>query len=121
MTGTSSKLVSFDCSASNSIMVLTNRSTHSISGRGDANQTLSLSLSSFLYVTKFPFSFLSISKLTKALNCSITFYPSFYIFQNLKMRKMIGGRHEINNPYYLDGDPRGGGAAILSFNVSPLQ
>lgn len=34
------------------------------------------------------------------------------------MRKMIGGRHEVNSLYYLDGDPRSGGAAALSSGLS---
>lgn len=37
-------------------------------------------LRNVLYVPTFKFNLLSISKLTKELNCSVTFYPEFCLF-----------------------------------------
>jgi glycine cleavage system protein P-like pyridoxal-binding family len=45
---------------------------------------------------------LSISKITKAFNCSISFYPSLGIFQDLETKRMISMGHEVGGLYYLD-------------------
>ena len=62
---------------------------------------------------------MSVSKFTKSLNCSITFYPSSCVFQELKTGMKIGGGHEAGGLYYLDG----GGRASIAFqsSLSPLQ
>ena len=52
-----------------------------------------ISLSSILYI---PFNFLSISKLTKILNCATIFLSTHCIFQGLKTGKIIGGGHEAD-------------------------
>lgn len=36
-----------------------------------------------LYVPDFKFNLLSVSKLTKALSCSVNFFPDFCVFQDL--------------------------------------
>jgi len=69
-----------------------------------ANATFSLSLSFVIYVPSFPLSLLSVSRITRALNCSVTFYPTFceFQFQELEMKKMIGIGHEKDGLYYQD-------------------
>lgn len=37
-----------------------------------------------------------VSEVTKALQCSVTFYPSFLVFKDAQTRKMIGGCHKVN-------------------------
>lgn len=61
-----------------------------------------IELLSILHVSSFPFNLLSISKITKTLNCFVSFYPSMCIFQDLETRKMIGMGPEICGLYYLD-------------------
>ena len=61
-----------------------------------------ISLSSVLYIPSFPFNLLSISKLTKILNCAAIFLSTHCIFQDLKTRMIIGGGHEAGGLYYLD-------------------
>lgn len=51
-----------------------------ISGKGSVNVSTALSLSSVLYVPKFTTNMLSISCLTKDLNCLVTFFTSHYVF-----------------------------------------
>ncbi|KAF5449100.1 hypothetical protein F2P56_027506, partial [Juglans regia] len=68
--------------------------THAHSGIGSTKLTDSISLSSVLYAPSFPFSLLSISQITQTLQCSVTFYPSVCIFQDLKTGKKIGTGHE---------------------------
>ena len=43
-----------------------------------------------LHVPSFHVNLLSVSKLTKSLNCSLTFYPDFCVLQDLETKKMIG-------------------------------
>lgn len=51
-----------------------------IAGKGTVHILPNLSLSSVLYVPSFSFSLLSVSALTKSLNCCVTFYPSYCVF-----------------------------------------
>lgn len=40
-------------------------------------------ISNVFYLPKFKYNLMSVSKLTKELDCLVTFFPNFYIFQNL--------------------------------------
>jgi len=64
--------------------------------------TPSLNLKNVLYVLKFLVSLLSISQFTKQYNCSVTFFPSYCVSQNLTTEKRIGSGREIGGMYYLD-------------------
>lgn len=55
-------------------------SLSSITGQGDILITPDLCLSSILHVPKFSLNLLSISHLTKTLNCDVTFFPSYDVF-----------------------------------------
>ena len=78
-----------------------------------------ISLSSVLYIPSFPFNLLSISKLTKILNCAAIFLSTHCIFQDLKTRKIIGGGHEADGLYYLDW--HGSSSLVAShLSISPL-
>ena len=63
---------------------------------------------------------MSISKLTKILNCAAIFLSIHCIFQDLKTGKIIGGGHEANGLYYLD---RCGSSSLVAshLSISPLQ
>ncbi|KAM0021853.1 hypothetical protein Hdeb2414_s0023g00621861 [Helianthus debilis subsp. tardiflorus] len=39
---------------------------------------------------KYTFNLLSVSKLAKDLNCAVTFFPSFFVMQDLRSRRLIG-------------------------------
>lgn len=56
-----------------------------------------LDLHDVLYVPKFPVSLLSISQLTKHFNCSVTFFPSCYVFQDLAIEMRICSGHECRD------------------------
>ena len=72
-------------------MTVLDDSTIHITSFGIANLNPFLSLDSVLCVPRFPFSLImTISKLTKSLNCSIT----YCVFQDLKTRKKLDGGHE---------------------------
>lgn len=71
-------------------------------GKGSISVLPDLSLSFVLHVPCFSFNLRSVSSLTKHLNCSVTYYRSQYVFEDLKMGQMIGGDHENNGLYLLD-------------------
>ena len=42
------------------------------------------------------------SKLTQTLNCNISFFPSFCLFQDLLTKRIVGRRQESEGLYILD-------------------
>jgi hypothetical protein len=105
-------------------IVLADGSFRPVLGKGVLHPTLSLSLPSSLFVLDSPFNLLSVSQLTKALQCSITFDPTSCVFRDLKTKEMIGLGHEKDGLYYLDPDNSAShafSASALSATVAPLQ
>ena len=58
-------------------------------------------LDNVLYIHNFKVDLMSISRLTRGLACSVTFYPYWCILQDLVSRKTIGLGKECNGLYYL--------------------
>ena len=120
MTGTSGLLSDLEHSSSLPNVTLADGLATIVSGLGTANLSPNLSLSSVLYIPNFLFNLLSISKLTKHLNCVAIFLSTHCIFQDLKTGKIIGGGHEVDGLYYLDW--RGSSSLVAShWSISPLQ
>ena len=61
----------------------------------------SLALTFVLYVPKFPFNLISISKLTHDLHCVLSFTHNFVTLQERRTRKMIGIGHESQGLFHL--------------------
>jgi hypothetical protein len=93
MTGSSTSLSNYHPVASPRSVTLANGSLSKVVGLGTTHLSPNIELLSVLHVPGFPFNLLSISKITKALNCLVSFHPSLCIFQDLKTRKMIGIGH----------------------------
>ena len=74
----------------------------SVSGKSLVRVSTSLSLSSVLHVSSFSNNLLSISRLTRDKNCSVTFFPSHCVFQDLITRRKIGSGREDNGLYLLE-------------------
>lgn len=72
-------------SASPSFVTIGNGSKSPVHGIGTV-RTSSLTFSSVLDLPQFPYNLLSVHKLTSILNCSITFYPTRCVFQDLKTK-----------------------------------
>lgn len=87
-----------------------------MSGKGSIRCSPSLTLSSVLHVPDFSTNLLSISSLTKALNCKVTFYPSYCVFQELETGKTIGYGRVHDGLYLLEA-----GLAHLSGDLSSSQ
>ena len=61
--------------------------------------TSSIPLTSVLSLPNFSFILMSVSKLTRALKCYISFFPDFCLFQDLMMKQIIGRGHESGGLY----------------------
>jgi hypothetical protein len=112
MIGSSTSLSDYHFVDTPQSVTLANGSLSKVAGSGTTHLSLDIELLSILHVHGFPFNLLSISKITKALNCLVSFYPSLCIFQDLKMRRMIGMGHEVGGLYYLDLAPTPASCAL---------
>ncbi|GAV70803.1 gag_pre-integrs domain-containing protein/UBN2_3 domain-containing protein [Cephalotus follicularis] len=104
MTSTSSKFVSFVPSPSLNHVTTTDGSCLPISCCGTI-QFFNFSLPSVLLVPKLTINLLSISSLTKQLNCKVTFSPTYCIFQELVSGHTIGKGTTSGGLYLLDETP----------------
>ena len=73
MTGKKDFLFTLNSASTLLPVTLEDDSTSYAEGVGATNATPSLPLSSVLYTPKFSFNLLYVSRLTKSLNCSVTF------------------------------------------------
>lgn len=70
-------------------------------GVGRISPLPSLNLDSVLLVPGSPFNLLSISKLTRSLNCSVTIDPDSFYIQDRSTGQMIGAGSESHGLYFL--------------------
>ena len=77
-------------------------STSKFIGSGTLKPTSYITLSSVLGLPKLAFNLISVSKLTKDLNCCILFFSDYCIFQDLMTKKIIGKGHVSDSLYILD-------------------
>ncbi|KAF3647154.1 Isoamyl acetate-hydrolyzing esterase 1 -like protein [Capsicum annuum] len=70
-------------------------------GIGQAKPLSSVTLDSVLYVLGCPFNLASVSRLTRALDCSITFFDDSFLMQDRKTGQTIGIGHESQGLYHL--------------------
>jgi len=102
MAGNPNLFSSFQPHSSSNTVSLEDGSPSRVIGSGTINATPSLSLSSVLHLPQFSFNLISVSKLTRALNCCISFFPDYCLFQDLMTNKTIGKGHESGGLYILD-------------------
>ena len=82
-------------------VTLANGSQTVAKGIGLAHPLPSLPLTSVLYTPECPFNLISISKITRTLNCSIIFSNKFVTLQDRSTGKMIGIGRESQGLYHL--------------------
>ncbi|KAL6315726.1 hypothetical protein AAG906_006588 [Vitis piasezkii] len=82
-------------------ITLANGSQTMAKGFGFAHTLPSLPLHSVLYASECPFNLISISKITRTLNCSITFSDKFVTLQDRSTGKTIGIGRESQGLYHL--------------------
>ncbi|RDX84671.1 hypothetical protein CR513_34246, partial [Mucuna pruriens] len=84
-------------------------------GVGKVSLSSSISLNFVLYIPKCPYNLISLSQMTRSLNCSVIFYAISFIIQNRNMGQLIGKGHESRGLYCLKNSP-----SMLCFvSVSP--
>ena len=96
MTGTSGLLSNLDQSSSLPNVTLANDSVTTVSSLGTTNLNPNLSPSSVLYIPSFTFNLLSISKLTKLLNCAAFFYPLIVSFKISRQGRLLEGMKPVD-------------------------
>ncbi|XP_019233151.1 PREDICTED: uncharacterized protein LOC109213779 [Nicotiana attenuata] len=72
-----------------------------ITHTGEASILGNKTVKNVLYVPYFKFNLLSMSKLTKDLSCTATFFPDFRMFQDLYSGRVMGIGREHNGLYLL--------------------
>nr|CAN66955.1 hypothetical protein VITISV_020634 [Vitis vinifera] len=82
-------------------VTLANGSQTMAKGFGLTQPLPSLPLHSVLYAPECSFNLISISKITRTLNCSITFFDKFVTLQDRSTGKTIGIGHESQSLYHL--------------------
>ena len=71
---------------------------------GTVHCSSSLTLTNVFHIPSFKFNLLSISQLTKSINCDVIFSSSECIFQDRAIKNKIGRGSARNGLYYLDAD-----------------
>ena len=78
-----------------------NGSLTPVSGKNNVSVTPKITLSSVSHVLNMSCNLLSISKLTKSQNYSVTFFSTHCVFEDLTTGKVIGSAKEREGLYYL--------------------
>jgi hypothetical protein len=89
-------------------------SSQIILGSGTVSCKTKIFLSSVLHVPSFPTDLLSISCITKELNCAAIFFPSWCTFQELGTERRLGTGRMHDGLYYLDDNTSPIVAAVMS-------
>jgi hypothetical protein len=74
----------------------------SVAGTSSIACTSNFQLSSVLHILSFPISLLSVTYLTKTLDCKIKFFPTHCVFQDLNTGKVIGSGRQQDGFYLLE-------------------
>ena len=77
-------------------------SLSSVAGKGTMSISPNITLHSVLHVPSLSCNLVSISKLTRELQCVAKFFPSYCEFQDWHLGRTIGGAKECDGLYYLE-------------------
>lgn len=117
MNGLSTSLLYHPITSSKCI-ILANVFRTSVASLDNVHLSPNIDLLVVFHVPSFPFSSLSKSKIITSLQCSVTFYHSLCVFQDLKAKKLIGMGYEVDGLYYLDLSPS---LPLEISSISPMQ
>ena len=93
---------SYNPCSSHKKITIADGSITTVAGQGDIYISDSITLKNVLHVPKLFANLVSIQKLTKDSNCSVTFFPSHCVFQEQDTKRMIGRASERDGLYYLE-------------------
>ncbi|KAK9050950.1 hypothetical protein SSX86_027575 [Deinandra increscens subsp. villosa] len=71
-------------------VIIPNGERIDVEGRGDYTLESGSKIKGVLHVPKFNCNLLSVSKLSKDLQCAVTFFPDFFVMQDLHSGKLVG-------------------------------
>lgn len=71
-------------------------------GSGTVKPKSSITLLSVLSLPKLAFNLIYVSKITRDLNCYISFFPNYCLFRDLTTNQVIGKGHVSDDIYILD-------------------
>ncbi|GJX61869.1 retrovirus-related pol polyprotein from transposon TNT 1-94 [Tanacetum coccineum] len=97
-----SNLLSSVLPSTHTTIYTANGGSSPVIGEGSTDLSKSLSLNSVLIVPALEYNILSVSKITVALKCTVTFWPQFCTFQDIVTRQVLGCGVRKGNLYYLD-------------------
>jgi hypothetical protein len=104
MTGNQSLLKNYHNLISDQYFTVANNERIEIKGWGMISVFSKKYLQDVFYVENCSVNLLSISKLSKELNCEIVFKEKIMIFQDLITKEKIGEGHLENDLYFLDSN-----------------
>ena len=107
MTWDSSQLKSI-LPSSQSVISTANGITSLINGEGSVILSNTLTLDTVLVVPSLKYNLLSVSQISSTLACTVTFWPSFCVFQDILTRKILGYGVRRGKLYYLELLENGG-------------
>ena len=110
MTGSTKNLQNYSSCLKEENVRIADGSLTSVSGTGSIICTPDIKLSSVLHIPDFPVNLLSVSSITKDLNCKIVFFPDRCVFQDLETGKRIGSGRLHDGLYMFDGTKDSGQA-----------
>ena len=94
------------------VITLANLSNVTSQGVCQISLSSSLNLKNAFFVPNCPLNLISLSQLTKSLNCSITFNDNSFIIQDRSIGRLITEGHEFGGLYYLN--PRSSVSCLAS-------
>ena len=83
MTGNSNMFSSFQSHKALSPVMVADGSTCNIVGSGTVKTTTTITLSSILSLPKLTFNLISVTRITRDLNCYVSFFPDHCLFRDL--------------------------------------
>ncbi|KAF3663230.1 putative acyl-activating enzyme 9-like [Capsicum annuum] len=86
-------------------VTLANGSRTTVKGIGDMQFLSSISLNSVLFAPECSFNLISVSKLTKHLNCGVNFLADSVVVQDRRTGKTIGTGYESQGLYHMSKSP----------------
>ena len=102
MTGNSSLFTTFQYYPSTSIITLADGSISCVLRSGTIHLTPIITLTSILSLPQFSFNLIFVSKLTRTLNCNISFFPDCYLIQDLLTKQIINKGHKSGGLYIFE-------------------
>ncbi|KAG6502797.1 hypothetical protein ZIOFF_035085 [Zingiber officinale] len=100
MTNAANSFISYSLSSGQEKVIIADGTKATVAGKGSIKLTDHFFLSSALHVSSVSINLLSVSSITKQLQCSVTFFPDHCVFQDLETKQTIGTGRE--RKYVLD-------------------